>query len=288
MTRERFRRRTMPRAGRPAGRSLGVRLMIGLLMAGFAIFSYLSASQYNEITGEEQYVSLTTEQEIALGLQAVPAMISQYGGLDGDQNAQATVDAIGAQLATNTIAARSPYRFEFYLLNDSESVNAFALPGGQIFITAGLYDQLETEGQLAGVIGHEIGHVVARHGAQQIAQQELTEGLTGAVVLATYDPENPASQQTAQVALLIGNLITMKFSREDELEGDRLGVRMLAEAGYDPRAMIGLMRILDQSAGENRQPEFFSTHPNPANRIDQIQQAIAEIFPEGVPVHLTP
>jgi predicted Zn-dependent protease len=167
-------------------------------------------------------------------------------------------------------------------------LNAFALPGGQVFITAGLFGALETEGQLAGVLGHEIGHVAARHSAEHIAKQKLTQGLTGAAVLATYDPNDPSTQRTAAVAAVIGNLVNMRFGREDELESDRLGVRFMSEAGYDPRAMLGVLEILAQAGGGGRQPEFFSTHPNPENRIAKLQAAIAERFPNGVQSGLTP
>jgi predicted Zn-dependent protease len=176
------------------------------------------------------------------------------------------------------------YSFGFHLLSDGQTVNAFALPGGQIFTTYGLYKRLQTEGQLAGVLGH----VVARHGAEHIAKQELTEGLTDAVVLSTYDPSNPTSQQAAMVAMLAGQLINMKFGRDDELESDQLGVRFMSEAGYDPRALIGVMEILEEASGGARQPEFFSTHPNPENRIDRINLAIQEQFPGGVPGGLVP
>jgi predicted Zn-dependent protease len=148
--------------------------------------------------------------------------------------------------------------------------------------------RLETEGQLAGVLAHEIGHVVARHSAEHIAKARLTEGLTGAAVIAVYDPENPSSQHTAQVALLIGQLVNLKFGRDDELESDRLGVRFMAEAEYDPRSLIRVMEILAEAGGPSRQPEFFSTHPNPENRVENIQQAIAAEFPNGVPEGLTP
>jgi predicted Zn-dependent protease len=152
-----------------------------------------------------------------------------------------------------------------------------------VFITEGLLKRLKTEGQLAGVLGHEIGHVVARHGAEHIAKQQLTQGLTGAAVLATYDPSDPSSRGSAAVAAMIGQLVTMRFGRQDELESDQLGVRFSSEAGYDPRSMIALMKILEESSQGNRPPEFFSTHPNPENRIERIQAAIQERFPNGVP-----
>ncbi|MGI9042264.1 MAG: M48 family metalloprotease, partial [Gemmatimonadales bacterium] len=238
---------------------------------------------FNPITEEKQRVgSITPEQEVALGVQAAPEMAQQFGGLDPDPELQARVDQVGGRLASRSAAAQSPYRFEFHLLDDPETVNAFALPGGQIFITEGLLRQLGTEGQLAGVLGHEIAHVVARHGAEHIAKQQLTQGLTGAAVLATYDPTDPSSRGSAAVAAMIGQLVTMRFGREDELESDQLGVRFTAEAGYDPRALIAVMEVLAQSSGGQRQPEFFSTHPNPENRVARIEQAIRERFPEGV------
>jgi predicted Zn-dependent protease len=180
------------------------------------------------------------------------------------------------------------YRFECHLLADPNTINAFALPGGQVFITEGLLSKLSTEGQLAGVLGHEIGHVVARHSAEQMAKAQLTQGLTGAAVLATYDPNNPSTQRTAAVAAMIGQLVSMKFSRSDELEADRLGVKLEGEAGYDPRAMVEVMKVLEAEAGGSRQPEFFSTHPNPENRIPRIEEAIRAEFPDGVPSGLTP
>jgi predicted Zn-dependent protease len=196
------------------------------------------------------------------------------------------VDQIGERLVSRSAAGQTPYRFEFHVLDDPETINAFALPGGQVFITEGLLRRLETEGQVAGVLGHEIAHVVARHGAEHIAKQQLTQGLTGAAVLATYDPSDPSSRGSAAVAAMIGQLVTMRFGRQDELESDRLGVRFTSEAGYDPRSMVKLMQILEESSQGNRPPEFFSTHPNPENRIQRIQEAIQERFPNGAPAGL--
>lgn len=264
------------------------RILVALAIAGFSVISYCSSKSYNPVTDEEQYVAMTPEQEIALGLQAAPEMAQQFGGLDPDPDAQALVDRVGQGIVQNSGAGESGYPFEFHLLADQQTINAFALPGGQVFITSALFDQLTTEGQLAGVLGHEIVHVVGRHSSEQIAQQQLTQGLTGAAVMATYDPDNPSSQNTAQVALMIGQLVNLKFGRDDELESDRLGVRFMSESGYDPRAMIEVMQILANASQGNAPPEFFSTHPNPENRILRIEEAIQAEFPNGVPESLTP
>jgi predicted Zn-dependent protease len=246
-------------------------------MVIFSLISYFGSRQDNPVTGESQYIGITVEQEIALGLQAAPEMAAQFGGLDPDQNVQAIVDQIGNQVVASSPAAESPYEFDFHVLDDLETINAFALPGGQVFITRALLDRLDTEGELAGVLGHEVGHVVGRHSAEHIAKAKLTEGLTGAVVIASYDPDNPSSAQTAQMAMVIGQLVNMKFGRDDELESDFLGVCFLNDAGYDPNDMARVMQILAEASQGQAPPEFFSTHPNPERRIEQIQADIQNI-----------
>lgn len=269
---------------RSSGRSFGGgRILVALVIAAFSVLSYCSSRSYNPVTDEDQYVGITPEQEIALGLQAAPEMAQEFGGLDPDERAQGLVDDVCQRIIGSSEAKETEWPFECHLLADTETINAFALPGGQMFITAALFNQLETEGQLAGVMAHEIGHVVARHSSQQIAKQQLTQGLTGAAVMAAYDPNNPNSRQTAQVALLVGQLVNMKFGREDELQSDQLGVQFMAEAGYDPRSMVQVMEILAEASQGNSPPEFFSTHPNPENRIARIQEAIQREFPNGVP-----
>lgn len=268
--------RRSPYRNRRSSTGIGVRLLIAAAVALFSLFSYLSTRSTNPVTGETQYVDLSPEQEIALGLQAAPEMAAQHGGLYPDENAQAFVDEVGQRIVESSAAASTPYQYDFHLLADTQTVNAFALPGGQIFITAALLDRLETEAQLAGVLGHEIGHVVARHGSEHLAKQKLTQGLIGAATVGVgYDG--------AQMAAVIGNLLNLQYGRGDELESDDLGVRFMADAGYDPTALIGVMKILEAASGGSRQPEFASTHPSPDNRVAKIQEAIAREFPNGLP-----
>jgi predicted Zn-dependent protease len=273
------------RASRRRGGSMGGRLIIALVLAVIAIGGYYlgTREKTNPITGETQRIALTVEEEIALGLQSAPQMAAEFGGQDPDQQLQALVDEIGQRLVSSSEAGQTEYPFEFHVLADTQTVNAFALPGGQIFITRALVDLLQTEGELAGVLGHEIGHVVGRHSAEQLAKSQLIQGLAGAASVGLYDPQNPESASAAQMAQLVGAMITMKYGREDELQSDRLGVRFLSDAGYDPRALIRVMEVLESASGGARQPEFMSTHPDPGNRIETIQQAIEEVFPNGVP-----
>lgn len=279
--------RTRQSAGRRGGFG-SARLLIAAAIAIFSLITYFSTRQTNPVTEEVQHISMTTEQEVMLGQQAAPEMETQFGGPSADQALQARVDQIGQKILSSSEASQAPYSFEFTVLADRETVNAFALPGGKIYITEALAGLLQTEGELAGVLAHEIVHVVGRHSAEQVARAQLTDGLTGAAVIATYDPQNPSSAQQAAMAQMIGQVIGMRYGREDELESDRLGVAYMADAGYDPRALVKVMQVLAEANGGPRQPEFLSTHPDPGNRIEAIEAAIAERFPNGMPEGLTP
>jgi len=267
------------------GGGAGGRLILALVLAVVAIAGYFlsTRNEYNPITDENQRISLTVQEEIALGLQSAPQMASEFGGLDADENLQASVDEIGQRIVQSSEAQDTEYPFDFHVLADTQTVNAFALPGGQIFITRALLNLMDTEGEVAGVLGHEIGHVVGRHSAEQIAKSQLIQGLAGAAGVGLYDPQNPESASAAQMAMIVGSMVNMKYGRDDELQSDRLGVEFLAEAGYDPRAMLRVMEILAEASGGARQPEFMSTHPDPGNRIEEIEQEIERVFPNGVP-----
>jgi beta-barrel assembly-enhancing protease len=253
------------------------RLLIAALIAIGSLVTYFGSTTDNPLTGEKQRVALRPEQEIALGMKSAPELAAQMGGLSRNEQARALVQRIGAKLASESFAAKSPYKFSFHVLADPRTVNAFALPGGPVFITEGLLRALKTEAEVAAVLGHEIGHVIARHSSERLAKEQLTRGLVGAAVVGTGD------YSTGQIGQLVGSMINMRYGRDDELESDALGIRIVAEAGYDPRAMIRVMEALAQASGGSRQPEFFSTHPAPENRATRIREAIAKQFPQGVP-----
>ncbi|HEX6960867.1 MAG TPA: M48 family metallopeptidase [Lacipirellula sp.] len=272
---------------RRGGGGFKARLIIALVFIGFALISYYGKpGDLNEVTGETERVALTEEaDEIALGLQAAGEMVGMHGGPSRDIASQQRVNTIGFRLLDQLderLAAegrRNPYRdaFQFTLLADPQTVNAFALPGGPVFITEGLYRRLETDGRIAGVLGHEIGHVLSRHSNKQMARQGLFQGIAGAIGVLGGDISS------AQMGQMVGAVLSTRYGRDAELESDRWGVRLMADAGYDPRAMIEVMRVLDEAGGGGGQPEFLSTHPKPANRVEYIEKVIAEQFPEGVP-----
>lgn len=182
-------------------------------------------------------------------------------------------------------AAKSPYPYEFHLLRDSSTVNAFALPGGQIFITAALLSRMSTEAQLAAVLGHEVGHVVGRHGAEQLAKQQLGTALVNGVGIAASGGDD-GGQNAAMIAQAATQLINLRYGRDDERESDQLGLQFMVAAGYNPRGSVELMQILAKAGGGGRPPEFLSSHPDPGDRIQNLTKAIKQQFPNGVPGNL--
>lgn len=258
------------RQGRGSGTGrFKIMLFIGLAMAAFQAFKYYTNTQTNPITGEEQRVQWTTEEEVGIGLQSAPQMAQQHGGLHPDERARGHVESVGKRLINNSIVRRSQYPFQFHLLRDDRTVNAFALPGGQVFITAALYGKLENEDQLAGVIGHEIGHVIHRHGAERMASSGFIQGLIQSVMIGSG-----GSGSVAQVANVVGQYSSMSYGRDQELESDDFGVRLMLEAGYDAENLIGVMDILEEASGGASKPEFQSSHPSPENRRQKIKDSI--------------
>ncbi len=221
------------------------RLFVAVAMAVVAVAGYYGSRSYSPIAAEVLPLRITPQQEVAIGLQAAPAMAQLYGGLSSDQQAQRHVDRICHDLVEKTDAKSTPYDFDCHLLADEQTAGAFALPGGQVFLTSGLLAKLRNDEQLAGVLSHEIGHVVARHGAEHLAGAR-TAGLV------RYDPNDPASRRNPAVAALIGQLTHLRFSRKDEQEADRIGVRLMSEAGYDPRGAAQVGQILRAGCGPEK------------------------------------
>ncbi len=262
-----------------------IRLGIGLLFLIFGWINYFGNVTENPITKEQQRIQLSPKQEIVLGRESRDRMFQEYNGLYPNSTLQAYVDRVGNRIVKNSIVANSSYLFEFHLLQDKRTVNAFALPGGQIFITAALLKLLNSEAQLAGVLAHEIAHVVARHGAEHLAKQQLGAAIVNAVSIAASDSPESGSN-VAILARAINQMVNLKYGREDELESDRLGFRFMLQAGYNPTGLVELMRILDRASKGQKPPEFLSTHPDPGNRISKLLAITEQQFPNGIPDRL--
>lgn len=245
--------------------------LLKISLLGSAALFLLSCAT-NPVTGRQDFVTMTEGQEVQLGNTYHKQLLKQYP-LYNDPELQAYINDIGQRLASKS--HRSNLNFKFYLV-DSPQVNAFAVPGGHIYITRGIMAYMQDEAQLAGVIGHEIGHVTARHGVKQSAQSQLAGILTAAVAIGT------GSSEVAKLSNTLGGALISGYGREHELQSDRLGAEYLAKAGYDSRKMIEVVGILkDQelaskarALAEGRQPAtyhgLFSTHPRNDTRLKQV------------------
>ena len=226
------------------------------------LFTYLliDSCARNPVTGKRQVVFMSEAQEIAMGQEADPQIIQQFG-LYPDSGLQRFITEKGRQMAA--ISHRSNIAYHFRVL-DSEVLNAFAVPGGYVYFTRGIMAHFNDEAQFAGVLGHEIGHIAARHSVAQQRNQILGQlGIIAGVIL------NPDLAQFAEVASQGLGLLFLKFGRDDERESDRLGVEYSSKIGYDARQMAQFFTTLQRQgerSGSVELPDFLSTHPDPGDR----------------------
>lgn len=209
---------------------------------------------------------ISRQQEIEIGLQARPEFEQQFGGLYENADVQQYVQEVGMSLVDETDRRRLPWEFRVL---DSDSINAFALPGGFIYITRGLLFNLRNEAELAAILGHEAAHVAHRHSVQQLQRAHLAQG--GAALAGLFGGGEPL---VGNVAQLVAGPAMMTYSREQEKEADLSGLKYLAAEGYDPEAMVNVMRTLGKLGGDARPPEFLSSHPNPETREDYLARRV--------------
>jgi len=228
----------------------------------------------NPATGRTQWDVLSRSEEIELGRAAAGELVDGYGGRVEAQALQGYCERVGAAMTPHTEADYPSLPWEFTLL-DTDVINAFALPGGKVFISRGLASKLENEAQLAGILGHEIGHVTAEHADKRVGNQiALSLGVSLAAVAVSGADEEIVRVGVPVLVGTGGQLFALRFSRQEELEADRLGMRYMTRAGYNPRAQLGVMQILASESGERQTPEFLSTHPYPKTRVEHIRDLL--------------
>ena len=257
--------------------ALGVGSLACLLAVGIGLLT-VSGCRTNPATDTSEFLLLSREQEAQIGADAAPQFTQEYGGAVSDDALQSYVTDIGLRLAAETEAYFPEIDWEFTLL-DSDVVNAFALPGGKIFVTRGLAGRMTNEAQLAGVVGHEIGHVTAQHGNRRISRQMGMDAvLTGAQIFVDSASRGSATRQIGGAAVpaldMGGQLVMLQYGRDEEIEADRLGIRYMTRVGYNPRGQLQVMELLASLSGDARQPEFLSTHPYPETRIEMIRRLL--------------
>ncbi len=246
-----------------------------LLLAALASAIVITSCATNPVTGKREFVLMTESQEISMGREADQEIIAQYG-LYPDPDLQAYVDGIGQEMAA--LSHRPHLEWHFRVL-DTHVVNAFAVPGGYIYLTRGILAHLNSEAELAMVVGHEIGHVTARHSVRQYTRQMVVMGglLIGMAASEKF-------RKYAPLALIGVQLLFLKYSRDQERQADDLGVLYGYSGGYDPDQFddffATLNRMKEESGGGSGLPGFLSTHPNTPNRINDVRNESKRVMAE--------
>ena len=229
-----------------------------------AVLPCLAGCAVNAVTGQEELMFFSDEKDVELGSKYAPQIEQALGGRFPDENLQDYLNRVGQRIAR---FCHRPDIAYYFTVVDQPGVNAFAVPGGHIFITRGLLEKLSTEAQLAAILGHEIGHVVARDTMAALSRQL---GMTAIVAAAAV---SDGGGDLTQAAGFISSVLTLQYSRDDEEAADLVGMLYMIQAGYDPQGAVQTMRVL-QDLQTVRPIEFFSTHPNPENRILYLQERI--------------
>lgn len=251
----------------PGGRRL---LSASLLAGALAGSAALTSCAVNPATGQRQFTLYSEAQEIEMGRMYDPQIVAEMG-LYPDESLQRYVQELGSRLAARSERPHLPWTFRVL---DDPVVNAFALPGGYIYVTRGILAHIGSEAELAGILGHEIGHVTARHSVGRMSTQQLAQfGLALGTAL------RPELEGVASVASAGLQLAFLKYGRDDERQADDLGLRYMIRGNYDPREMPNVFDMLDRvtsDAGGAGVPEWLSTHPNPGDRRERMERLVAQ------------
>lgn len=248
---------------------------LGRLALAAFLAVHTAACSVNPATGKSQLAIMSEAQEIETGRQADQEAVAQLG-LYPDENLQRYIDRLGSSLAARSERPNLPWQFRVV---DDPAVNAFALPGGFLYVTRGILAHLGSEAEVAAVLGHEIGHVTARHSVEQTSRAQLATFGLGVAMIASED-----LRQYGQLAQAGLGLLFLKFSRDDERQADDLGLRYLTRLSYDPTQMPNVFVTLGRvsaASGAGRVPNWLSTHPAPEDRFQRLSQQIAALPPEA-------
>jgi predicted Zn-dependent protease len=243
-----------------------MRVLISGVLLAFAI-----ACATNPVTGQREFTLMSEAQEVGIGPESDPQIKAEMG-VYNDPELQKYVSDLGVRLARLSERPNLPWQFTVI---DQPAINAFAVPGGFIYITRGILPFLADEAELVGVLGHEIGHVTARHSAQQ-----YTRSLGGVIGLTALGIFVPAARPFGQLSQQAMGVLFLKYGREDELQSDQLGVKYSAAGGWDPAGVPGMLSTLgrlDEASGDRKGvPNFLSTHPDPLARVKEVQPLVQQ------------
>ncbi len=240
-------------------------------------------------THRSQIMLVSESEDLKLGATAYGQVLKE-SRIVHDPQITDVVQRVGKRIAT--VADRPDYQWEFTVIDDSKTVNAFCLPGGKVAVYTGIFPVARDEAGLATVLGHEVAHALARHGAERMSQSELLQ--VGAAGVAVAAGAGGATQQAVMAAYGLGSQvgIALPFSRSQESEADHIGLILMAKAGYDPQASVGLWQRMQADSQGKNPPQWLSTHPAPATRVDDLRGWLAEAQqyyqPSGQPIATLP
>lgn len=234
----------------------------------------------NKTTGRSQLLFLSLQQEATLGAEAKPQMLAEMGPAMARADINLYVANIGKALLVPALE-RDPdmakFQWEFTVL-DSDVINAFALPGGKVFMSRGLMQKMTNEAQLASVLGHEIGHVMARHGNERVSRTLAAQ--MGLEIAGAAMGSSESGALISQIAAQSTQIFLMKYDRNQESESDSLGAEYMVKVNYDPMGAVQVMDLFASLSGGKSQPEILSTHPDPVRRAADLRKKIAADFPQ--------
>ncbi len=225
-------------------------------------------------TGRSQLMLLSSSQEISLGAQAAREMLAQEP-VSRDPRYVNPVNEVGWNIAR--VTNEPGFQWEFFVIDKPDVANASCLPGGKVFVYTGIFEYAHNPDQLAAVIAHEIAHAVARHGGERVSNMLVVQ-MGQQAAMAAIGQQSGMAVQAMQIALGLGANVgyILPFSREQEYEADRIGLILMAQAGYHPQAAYDFWVNMSRQSNSGRPPEFLSTHPTSSNRLDAIQYYIPE------------
>jgi metalloendopeptidase OMA1, mitochondrial len=250
------------------------RLGAALPLLAIPGISFLTSCAKAPYTGRSQLMLISSSQEMALGQKAAQEVLKKEK-LSTNPKYVKPLDTVGGRIAKAT--EPSKYEWEFKVVDNDETVNAFALPGGKVFIYTGLYKPASTDAELAAVVAHEAGHIIARHGAERMSMTLLAQvgGTAARIAIGSAAPEAMQAFNTA-FGMGVNYGVILPFSREQEYEADRIGLILMAKAGYNPEAALKFWEKMAADNGKQKPPEYLSTHPSDANRIAAIKSLLPE------------
>jgi beta-barrel assembly-enhancing protease len=237
-----------------------------VLVLGFGLCFLAGGCATNPVTGETQFnlFGEAPADDAALGKQWAPELEKEFGGVFDNNQVQNYISYTGQNVGQ---ISHAPYLQWHYKVLQDKTVNAFALPGGYVYITTAMLRKLTTEAQLAGVLAHETAHVTLRHSTVRMSQQ------IGFDILLTVAMPKNVSPGVMQATSVARQIIALKYSRDDEAQADMIGLRYMVQAGYNPYGMVQTMEMLEKESGSST-AEFMSSHPSPEHRISNLMQEI--------------